>query len=58
MQGVGYNIETITVNGLCAGGKGGGRWGKTSVQTLSNRFWKTLTKGAVLHIREAERQLC
>ncbi len=50
----------ITVNGWGAGGKGGsrakgggwvfsqwGRWGKTSVQTSSNRFLKTLTEGAV-----------
>ncbi len=50
----------ITVNGWCAGGKVGGgrekggmsvqsmgRWGKTSVQTSSNRFLKTLTEGAV-----------
>ncbi len=46
----------ITVNGWCAGGKEGerggvfsqwGRWGKTSVQTSSNRFLKTLTEGAV-----------
>ncbi len=46
----------ITVTGWCAGGKGGervgvfsqwGRWGKTSVQTSSNRFLETLTEGAV-----------
>ncbi len=47
----------ITVNGWCAGGKGGGdrvgvfsqwgRLGKTSVQTSSNRFLKALTEGAV-----------
>ncbi len=52
----------ITVNGWCAGGKVGGggvgkrggwvfsqwgRWGKTSVQTSSYRFLKTLTEGAV-----------
>ncbi len=46
----------ITVIGWCAGGKEGegvgvfsqwGRWGKTSVQTSSNRFLKTLTEGAV-----------
>ncbi len=41
------------VNGWYAGGKGGGvfsQWGKlgkTSVQTSSNRFLKTLTEGAV-----------
>ncbi len=48
-------MEMITVNGWCAGGKGGevgvlsqwGRWGKTSVQTSSNRFLKTFTEGAV-----------
>ncbi len=44
----------ITVNGWCAGGKGGGRvfsqwgrWGKISVQTFSNLFLKILTEGAV-----------
>ncbi len=36
----------ITVNGWSAGGMGG-RWGKTSVQTFSNRFLKTLTEEAV-----------
>ncbi len=35
------------VTGWCAGGMGGGRWGKTSVQTFSNLFLKTLTEGAV-----------
>ncbi len=46
----------ITVNGWCAGGKGGervgvfsqwGRWGKISVQTFSDHFMKTLTEEAV-----------
>ncbi len=36
----------ITVIGWSAGGMGG-RWGKTSVETFSNRFLKTLTEGAV-----------
>ncbi len=44
----------IPVNGWCAGGMGGegvisqwGSWGKTSVQTFSNIFLKTLPEGAV-----------
>ncbi len=41
-----------TVNGWCAGGKGGecsvnGGFGETSVQTFSNLFLKPLTEGAV-----------
>ncbi len=43
----------ITVNGLCAGRRGGvsvqsiGRWGKASVEIFSNLFLKTLTERAV-----------
>ncbi len=43
----------VTVIGWCVGGLGGmsvqsmGEMGKTSVQTSSNRFLKTLTEGAV-----------
>ncbi len=52
----GYHLEMVIVNGWCAGGEGGVRslgrcvlsqWGKTSVQTFSNRFLKTLKEGAV-----------
>ncbi len=52
---VGLHIDMITVNGWCAGWKGGGvgvfsqwgRWRKTSIQTFPNRFLKILTERAV-----------